>query len=186
MTAPFVNPLRCAAAGSVWDRGIFEILFIFIVFFCILFLAYFVTRFVAKRAAGRLKSRYIEVVDSLAVGADAQILIIKAGEELFLAAKSQKQITLLTKLALSPSDVQDAAPQSAGFAENFRSVLEGKLGRALPQGFKTGRDKPEPPKGADESRGNFRGNIGRIKELTERGDERPAAPDDDPERSQGS
>ena len=118
------------AAASSWGGGVFEILFILIVFFCILFLAYVVTRFIAKRSSGRMKSRYIEIVDSLGIGADAQLLIVKAGGEFFLAAKSQKQISLLTKLELTADALQDGANGAPNFADSFRAVLESKLSRA--------------------------------------------------------
>jgi flagellar protein FliO/FliZ len=118
-------------SGSVLGGSFFEIVFILIVFVCILFLAYVVTRFVAGRASGRLKSRHIEVADTLSVGTDAQLLIVKVGGEYFLVSKSQKQFAFLTKLELTSGDMEEAAVQTTGFAGSFRSVLEGKLG--LPQ-----------------------------------------------------
>jgi flagellar protein FliO/FliZ len=155
------------AAPASWGGGIFEIFFILIVFFCILFLAFVVTRFVAKRAGGRLRSRRMEVMDTLAIGADAQLLIIKAGAEYFLAAKSQKQLSLLTKLELSDADFAEEEERVPGFAGGFRSILEGKLSRSLPQ---TG--------GA----GVFRGNIDKLKGYSESGESiKPAvSPGGDP------
>jgi flagellar biogenesis protein FliO len=151
-------------ASVVPDGGVFEILFIAIVFFCIIFLAYAVTRIVAKRAAGRMKSRHMEVVDNLAVGADSQLLIVKAGEEIFLAAKSQKQLPLLTKLQLTPEEIAEAAAGSPGLAASFRRILESKLGR--PGGGQAGGG------GA----GVFRDNIDRIKGFSD-------APNKDKERT---
>ncbi|MCL2058740.1 MAG: flagellar biosynthetic protein FliO [Oscillospiraceae bacterium] len=182
-----------------WGGGIFEILFILIVFVCILFLAYVATRFIAKRASGRMKSRHIEIVDTLSVGADAQLLVVKVGGEVFLASKSQKQISLLTKLALTSLDIQESAAQTPGFADSFRTVLEGKLSRARPQrderdergehwergGERGGADEANTYGGADggaygasggttESGSNggsssFRGNIDRLKDYTDSG-----------------
>ena len=178
-----------SSASSVWGGGIFEILFILIVFVCILFLAYVVTRFIAKRSSGRLKSRHMEVVDSLAVGADSQLLIIKAGDEYFLTSKTQKQIVMLAKLALTAEDTQDSAVRSTGFADSFRSVLESKLSRAKPQRDKTADSDNDGGAGGDtdaggdtgggrrerndrndrydrtENTGVFRSNIDKIKEI---------------------
>ena len=167
------------AAASSWGGGVFEILFILIVFFCILFLAYISTRFVAKRSSGRMKSRYIEIVDSLGVGADTQLLIVKAGGEFFLAAKSQKQISLLTKLALTADELQDVANSAPNFADSFRAVLEGKLARV--RGKRGGDAAADEEEGnvrtgaADDSGGEsgantrtsatFRENIDRIKDM---------------------
>ena len=172
--------------GSVLGGSFFEIVFILIVFVCILFLAYIVTRFVAGRASGRLKSRHIEAVDTLSVGTDAQLMIIKVGEEYFLVSKSQKQFAFLTKLELTSGDVEEAAVQTTSFAGSFRSVLESKLG--LPQlarktagdtaggqsdGLSGGQPGGQPdkkpdaqPDGENGTVFGFRDNIDRLKNLS--------------------
>jgi len=156
------------STSSAWGGGIFEILFLLLVFVCILFLAYVVTRFFASRSVGRMKSRHIEIVDTLAIGADAQIMVIKAGDEYFLASKSQKQLSIFSKLELTPDDVREAAAQTGGFAGGFRSILEGKLGLAQPRR----QTRPDA---------DFRGNIGRIKGFSEE----PGADRDDPPQTGG-
>ena len=72
----------------------------------------------------------MEIIDTLAIGADAQLLVVKAGEEFFLVSKSQKQLSLLTKLELSLENTTDNGIHAPGFTESFRAVLEGKLSRA--------------------------------------------------------
>jgi flagellar biogenesis protein FliO len=116
--------------SSPWEGGFLEIVFLLVVFCCVLFLAYIITRQVAKRASGRMKSRYMEVVDTLAVGAEAQLFIVKAGDEFFLISKSQKHLSMLTKLDITPGVLNAAPGKAQGFAENFRAVLESKLSRA--------------------------------------------------------
>lgn len=124
------------------DGGALEIFFILIVFFGILLMAYYFTRFMAKRSAGRMKSRYMEVVDIIGIGAESQILLIKAGGEFFLISKTQKQLALLTKLEMKPEDLQeDAAKAPFGLADGFRAVLEGKLGRANAKTRKSSADE---------------------------------------------
>jgi flagellar biogenesis protein FliO len=117
-------------AVSARDYGVFEFFFIAIVFICILALAYFFTRFIAGRASGRMKSRYMQIVDVLAFGTGAQFLLLKIGGGLYLAAKSQKQVTQLIKLDLKPEDLPSESNGTPGFAENFKHVLEGKIGLA--------------------------------------------------------
>jgi len=137
MTRSPVNA-AVAAVSPAWDGGVFEILFILIVFICILFLAYIVTRFIGKRSSGRLKSRYMEVVDTLGIGAETQLLIVKVGGELFLTSKNQKQISQLVKLEMTAGDLQEETNRLPGFAESFRSVLESKLSRARASSGKDG------------------------------------------------
>jgi len=180
MTTSSANPQN--AAGGAWGGGVFEILFILIVFICILFLAYFATRFVAGRASGRLKSRHIEIVDTLAAGVDAQFMIVRAGGELFLAAKSQKRLALLTKLEMTPAEAAAGAAGAPGFAESFRNILEGKLSRARPR-QKEGAAESAAENAAEGASANdagkseiFRMNLDRIKDFsdaTEKDKEQP-------------
>ena len=107
--------------------GALEILSLICVFIFIVFLAYAVTRFAAKRASGRLKGRHMEVVDTLAVGVDAQLLLVKAGECYFLLCKSQKQLTLLTKVDGPILSQPEGAEREQSFAESLKAVFEGKL-----------------------------------------------------------
>jgi len=167
MTLSSIYPNEPEAPSGTWGGGFFEILFVLLVFVCILFLAYIVTRLVAKRASGRLKSRHIEVMDTLAIGADAQFLIIKIGDELFLTAKSQKQLTLLTKLEITPETLEENAARAPGFAGGFRAVLESKLGFPHP------RVREDKPPGA-----GFHGNIDKLKRYA-------APPGDFPESFNG-
>ena len=153
-----INPEGAGQTPSFWKGGVFEILFILIIFICILFLAYVVTRFVAGRASARYKSRHIEVLDTLSIGADAQLVIFKIGGEFFLASKSQKQFSVFSKLDLAAADFDETAAQTAGFAESFRSVLESKLGLPL--------QKRPPQSGRRPADVKFRESIDRIKDLS--------------------
>ena len=131
MNPAYINAAVQGAAAAGFAGGAFEILFFIIVFFCILALAYLAAKFVGKRASGRMRGRLLEIVDTLAVGADAQILVVKAGSELFLVSRSAKQISFLTKLDLKPDEIAEneaAAPLS--FTESFKAVLESRLSRS--------------------------------------------------------
>jgi flagellar protein FliO/FliZ len=107
--------------------GILEFLFLLIVFFGIILLAYFATRFIARRASGRMKSRYMEILDNIGIGTDSQLLIVKAGGEYFLVAKSQKQLSLLTKLDISPESIRVDAVMPGSFTDSLRAALGGKF-----------------------------------------------------------
>jgi len=157
MTQSPANTDEYFSASPSWGGGVFEILFILIVFICILFLAYIVTRFVANRAVGRLRSRHMEVVDTLAIGGDSQLMVVKIGGEYLLISKSQKLLTFLTKLELTPEELEEAAAQPAGFAENFRTVLEGKLGLPPKRQLKNSQAYGE----------SFRDNIDKIKNYSD-------------------
>lgn len=171
-------PLAYASLGGVGD-----ILLFVVVFCCILFLAYMASKFVARRAAprGRGRGGRMEIVDSLFVGADAQLIVLKVAGEYFLIAKSAKKLELLAKLD-GGEDGGFGAPPGAGgqpfgdgggqgaapgsFTESFRTLLERKLSRA------SRKQDGEP--------GAFRGNIDRIRGLTKNAGD---GKDDDEDRT---
>ena len=106
---------------------------------CVVLLAYFATRLTARRASQRLKSRCMEVVDTLGVAPDAQIVLVRAGGEYFLLAKAQKQLTFLAKLEAEPEGARAEAAKPFGFAGGFRAALESGLAKVGQRG-NTGND----------------------------------------------
>ena len=112
-------------------------------------------------------------MDALGIGADAQLMIVKVGGEVFLASKSQKQISLLTKLELTPEEIESGAVQPTGFADNFRTVLEGQLSRARPLWGKPSGAPGGTGAGMGGDANVFRDNIDRLKGLSpDSGEER--------------
>ncbi|MDR1440666.1 MAG: flagellar biosynthetic protein FliO [Clostridiales bacterium] len=144
-----VPPLAYASFDGAGDILLFAI-----VFCCILFLAYIVSKLVGKRAQQHGRSRHIEVVDSLFVGADAQLVIVRAADEYFLISKSAKRLEMLAKLDIAAEEAAAlaGAEAGAGFAESFKSLLEKKLSMAA---RRQGGGAP----------GVFRGNIERIRDI---------------------
>ena len=67
--------------------GFITILFILV---CVCFLAYVMTKFVGKRSMGVMKSKYMKVIDSLSMGFDRSIYLVRVGEQYVLMYSSTK------------------------------------------------------------------------------------------------
>jgi flagellar biogenesis protein FliO len=158
-----VAPAPALAYASL--SGVGELFLFVVIFCCILFLAYAATKLVAKRSAARGRSKHIEVIDSMFVGTDAQLLIVKAAGEYFLISRSAKKLDMLAKLEVGEEGLRQAADASAaggaaaGFTASFKSLLEQSLSRGQRGGQGGGQGGGS---------GVFRGNIDRIRDITKK------------------
>ncbi|HHV98993.1 MAG TPA: flagellar biosynthetic protein FliO [Clostridiaceae bacterium] len=82
--------------GSVLIEGLLFIL----AFGAILFLAYITTRLVAGKATRAMKGQYIEIVETVNLGMDKKIHLVKVDKQFILIATSGKNIEFLTNVTL--------------------------------------------------------------------------------------
>lgn len=75
--------------------GIFYFLFMSAV---ILGAAYLATKFIAKKGMAGMGNKNLKVVETLSLGLDKSLLLVKAGEQYLLLGSTQKGITLLSEL----------------------------------------------------------------------------------------
>lgn len=78
------------------SKVFFGVFYFSILFAAILFLAYVSSKLIGSKMSSGMKGKHIKVVDSITLGFDRQIYLIKAGEQLLLIASSNKTIQFLT------------------------------------------------------------------------------------------
>lgn len=87
-------------------------LFYFLVLFgSIIFLAYISTRFIGVRTSKGLKGKHIKIIDSIVLGIDRQIFLIKVGDQLLLVSSSNKTIQFLTLIDNNKIDIDENSIQ---------------------------------------------------------------------------
>jgi len=74
-----------------------KMIYILIVFFIVLGISYYFSRFIGRRASG--KNRFMKLIETLSLGNDKHLHIIKVCNEYYLISSSQKGICLVDKLA---------------------------------------------------------------------------------------
>ena len=144
--------------GSIFQNGVLEIVFFVFIFACILFLAYITSKFVGKRGSARYRSKHIEIIDSINLGTDKQLLIVKVVDEYFLLAKSAKNIEMMTQLHIE-ADISSSDDPVHNFKTNFKNLLEKQI--------HLGKAKKENEKVP----GSFRYNLNKIKDFSYQQDE---------------
>lgn len=95
----------------------------------ILYLAYISTKFIGKRYAVKSGgSKKIKILDSVSVGKDGSIMIVRAGEKVFLVGAASGGINLISELDNADfPDEETNAPPVTDFKSAFKSVLEKKI-----------------------------------------------------------
>ncbi len=81
------------------DIGVFFYgLFYLVLFAAILFLAYVSTKLLGAKAVRGMRGRHLKVVDTIVLGFDRQIYLIKVGDQFLLVSFSNKSIKFMTLL----------------------------------------------------------------------------------------
>ena len=87
--------------------GIFEIFFKLFIVAIVLFLAYVVTRFMGLKYMNNLKGKNILVVESISIGLDKMLYIVKIGRQYFLISSSGKSINFLSEIDATNISLED-------------------------------------------------------------------------------
>jgi len=143
-------------------------LILFLLGFCaLLFLAYVTTRYIAQKQMRTMQSKNISVIETVMLGGDKKLHLVKAGNKYILIASTTKSVEFLTSVELdkTAADETDAASSETHF--DFRSILE-KYG-GIYKAKKAERLAGTANEDADRKNENrFRLNLDKIRKLTEK------------------
>lgn len=104
-------------------KTLMDALFFIIGFGAILFLAYVTTKYLAGKSATALKGRYIHILETVSLGLDKKIHLVKVNDEYILIASSGKSIEFLTKVDLQEVE-REAESQKAVSGFDFKALFE--------------------------------------------------------------
>ena len=102
--------------------GIFQGLIFVIIFGSLLFVAYVVTRYVGNKTSKVMKGKHISIVETVSLGLDKQLYLLKAGEQFILISSCGKHIEFLTTVKLDSFESEGILDTGEGF--NFKNFFE--------------------------------------------------------------
>lgn len=105
----------------------------------ILYLAYIATKLLGKRISFKNGGgKKIRILDSVSLGQGKSILLVKAGERVFLVGAAEN-INLISELEGSLSDDEEQeVPSGMDFKTAFKKVLENNFGKNKKKGNEDG------------------------------------------------
>ena len=78
----------------------YEVFLYLIGFGSILFLTYVTTRYIANKTNVAMKGKYINIVETISLGVDKKLYLIKVDKQFLLIASSGKKIEFLSEISL--------------------------------------------------------------------------------------
>lgn len=143
----------------------FEVMYFLLVFGSLLFLAVIVTRVIGTKAQKAMKGRHIAIIETVSLGVDKKIHLVKAGEQHILIASSGKTMEFLTTVTLNSEETGEDSADAP--AQDFRMLFDKYV-----QGFKTLKNGRNSTKDTMESyreeEGTFKSNLNKLKKITEK------------------
>ena len=99
--------------------GFITIVFILL---CLWFLAFIMTKFIGNKSKSAMRSKYMRVVDTMAIGFDKTLYLVKVGEQYILMHSSAKGFEYICSLNnnllnVDSEDYQMSQESSKGFAK---------------------------------------------------------------------
>ena len=132
----------------------------------ILFLAYVTTRYIGGKSKKASKGNYIQVIETISLGMDKQLLLVKVGEQFVLLSSSGKSIQYMTNITMSEYQSTENFDSTTGVFD-FKGLFDRYV-----QGFKEKRGKNFVEKDLDENQfgpkegETIKFNLNRLKNLT--------------------
>lgn len=104
------------------DDGWMLVIYI-IVFVVLLYLVYLTTRLVGSKVSGTMKGKHMHVVETISLGMDKRIHLIKAGKEYILVSSTSKELNYLTSVKLDQADLVKESTTAEENASGFNLIL---------------------------------------------------------------
>ena len=104
---------------------VLKVILLLIGFCSLLFLTYVTTRFIGGKQNKAMKGKNISIIETLSLGMDKRVHLIKAGNQYVLIASTSKTIEFLTVVNLDDSiPEQETLSKENGSLFDFKSLFE--------------------------------------------------------------
>lgn len=103
--------------NGFWGAFLSLVYFV-LLFSAILFLAYVSTKILGVKSAGRMRGKHLIVVDSIGLGFDKRLMLVKVGDKFFLVASSNKNINSILPIEDGLINMTD---------DEIKEIEEGKV-----------------------------------------------------------
>lgn len=143
----------------------FEYLGILIVFGLILAAAYLATRFMAGKTEKLIKGKYIKVIETVMLGKDKKLHLVKIGGKYLLLASCDKCIELIEELEAVDFDnaIDTNAEQKVFSMPDFKSIIKNTLNL-----YKSRVTVMKSEKNVKFKDDKFKDNLDKLKEIRQK------------------
>jgi flagellar biogenesis protein FliO len=104
-------------------ENFFHWLLFILTFGCILFIVYVVTRYIAGKARIASKGSHIHVVETISLGQDRRLYLVKAGKRYLLLSSCGKTLSYMTDIDIEETKNIKEEDTEEGKSYGFKSIL---------------------------------------------------------------
>lgn len=134
----------------------------------ILFLSYVTTRYLTGKTNKAMKGKHLNIIETLSLGTDKRIHLVKAGERYVLIASSSKSIEFLTTIDINDKEQLGEAALNSNNTSNafdFKALFEKYLNSYKSRKNDTARSDISIQRNEDDK---FRMNLYKLKDITQK------------------
>lgn len=155
-------------------EDILLLLGLLIIFAAVLFIAWLTTKLLGRKMAGASKNKFMRIVETLPIGMDRCLYLVKAGDQFFLFYATRKNMQLVSEIKIDEEALavhDEAAGNSNGF--EFRRIFDfysglGKRGKQS-ESKDVGSKLQQEPSDQHQA-GGLSENIQKLRRLNENED----------------
>lgn len=143
-----------------------SILYVLLALGSILFLAYVTTKYIGGKSRKASRGNYIQVIETISLGLDKQLILVKVGEQFVLLSSSGKNIQFMTNI-----DLEEYEKDNSSVNDNSVFDFKGLFDKYL-LGFKDKKNSKYVEKDLDENQfqstegHTIKSNLNRLKNMT--------------------
>jgi flagellar protein FliO/FliZ len=134
----------------------------------ILFLTYVTTKYIAGKSNRAMKGKFVNIIETVSLGMDKRIHLVKAGEQYLLISSTSKSIELLSTVTLEGEETKSGEEPVIQNLFDFKSLFEKYM-----NSYKSKKINKSEQNSSDISINrvegeNFRTNLERLKVITQK------------------
>ncbi len=165
------------SSGGNFNTLISGIIYLF-AFVAIILLAFYATRFLGKKAGVALRGKYMTVIETISLGFDKRIHLIRVGSKYVLVATDGKSLRYLTELGNEIEELKleedfEGKASPFDFSTIFNKYLKRETAKNTKMGAKSADidaflDKNiQAEKAIDKDNRSFKGNLGKLRDIVD-------------------
>ncbi|MGE5613908.1 MAG: flagellar biosynthetic protein FliO [Bacillota bacterium] len=136
--------------------------------FCaLLFLTYVTTRYIGRKQVKAMKSKNINVLETVMLGIDKRLHLVKAGNSYLLIATTPKSVVFLSTVDIEESEENEESEEEKEVRFDFKSIFEKYAGIYKIKKEKNENQEYDFPQGMVEEK-KFKSNLARLRTIVNR------------------
>lgn len=147
---------------------IMKVILMLIGFCSLLFLTYVTTRYIGGKQNKAMRGKYVQIIETVSLGADKRIHLIKAGKTFALIATTSKTIEFMTTLDMEEDDYLTENEASEGESLfDFKNIFD-KYISAYKKQKKPEKSQSENVTEEMPEKNQFKSNLNKLKLIVQK------------------